>query len=373
MSKTFKELTGASNIHELMYKASKRKRKRMLNGKRKMAVVAEAATNNVPHVIASDEAGNYIIEQFLLARALGGKSTLTKKLNLKIPTKKAWQDFVFKYGLMDGCQLQMSSHTTGYIKAQDLMLTFNEGYEGIQIKLLGSIEELDAWTNILLDNFEEVRCVIEWYYSSDGDSTKISLSNEQLPIDEMYPWLGQSLTSYYDDFMASKASILLLIGPPGTGKTTWIKGLLHHTSSNAIVTYDPVILSKDYVFAEFISGETNVMVIEDADNFLRPRDDGNDLMHKFLNVGSGLISNGNKKLIFSTNLPNIRDIDEALLRPGRCYDVLNFEPLNQEQAKALAKKAGIDINSDSVYNNTTVAEVFNQAKKKKLKSSMGFI
>lgn len=338
-----------------------------------MAVNAESITKNVSHVIASDEASAYITEQFLLARALEGKSTLTKKLNLKIPTKKHWQDFVYRYGLSDGFQLQMSNNATGYIKGDNMMLVFNEGYEGIQIKIIGSVDEIDVWTTILLDSFEEVRCVIEWYYSSDGDSTKISLSNEQLPVDEMYPWLGQPLTNYYDDFMASKASILLLIGPPGTGKTTWIKGLLHHTASNALVTYDPVILSKDFVFAEFISGDTNVMVIEDADNFLRPRDDGNDLMHKFLNVGSGLISNGNKKLIFSTNLPNIRDIDEALLRPGRCYDVLNFEHLNKEQAKALAEKVGIDINSDSVYNNTTVAEVFNQAKKKKLKSSMGFI
>jgi adenylate kinase family enzyme len=40
-----------------------------------------------------------------------------------------------------------------------------------------------------------------------------------------------------------------LIGPPGTGKTTFIRGLLAHRSCSAIVTYDAGILEKDGFFA----------------------------------------------------------------------------------------------------------------------------
>jgi ATP-dependent 26S proteasome regulatory subunit len=49
------------------------------------------------------------------------------------------------------------------------------------------------------------------------------------------------------------------------------------------------------------------------------------MMHRFLNVGDGLVTTKGKKLIFSTNLPSIRDVDSALVRPGRCFDILNFD------------------------------------------------
>ena len=48
-----------------------------------------------------------------------------------------------------------------------------------------------------------------------------------------------------------------------------------------------------------------------------------------------------KKLIFSTNLEDPADVDPALLRPGRCFDVLRFALLDAAQAGALAQAAGI--------------------------------
>ena len=223
--------------------------------------------------------------------------------------------------------------------------------------------------------FEVIENVIEWIYSTDGQSIEVPLRNDRLPLEEMYPWLdGESLASYYDRYIQSDASILLLIGPPGTGKTTFIRGLLQHTKQSAIVTYDPGILAKDYVFAQFIEGDRNVFVIEDADNFLGARTDGNDVMHKFLNVGDGLVTTKNKKLIFSTNLPSIRDIDSALVRPGRCFDIVNFAPLNEEQANTLAKK--LNVTHDHKDNGTySIADIFNKQvhAPKAPKRSMGFV
>jgi hypothetical protein len=327
------------------------------------------------HFISSDDAKEFQLTSFYLQRAELQVSTVNRKLNVTIPTKSMWDDFVMSYIGKEGFTVQMTGTNSGYIiKGTELMLFFSKNYDGNQIRVLGDQDEVDMMCVEVLSRFDEVRCTIDWYYSPDGDQTKIPLSNEQLPIQEMYPWMEESLDEYYSRFMRSKASILLLIGPPGTGKTTWIKGLLHNTSSNAMVTYDPAILAKDYVFAEFISGETNVMIIEDADNFLRSREDGNALMHKFLNIGSGLVSNPNKKLIFSTNLPNVNDIDEALLRPGRCHDVLEFRKLTSQESIKLAKAIGVDNIDSSMYNESaTIAEVFNNAKPKKAKTSIGFM
>ncbi len=122
---------------------------------------------------------------------------------------------------------------------------------------------------------------------------------------------------------------------------------------------DPGILSKDFVFAQFIEGEAGVFVIEDADTFLGSRDDGNDVMHKFLNVGDGLVTTKNKKMIFSTNLPSIRDVDPALIRPGRCFDILNFDTLNDEQATKLAERLEVNLErkDDGKY---SIADIFHK-------------
>ena len=93
-------------------------------------------------------------------------------------------------------------------------------------------------------------------------------------------------------------------------------------------------------------------------------------MHKFLNVGDGLVTTRNKKLIFSTNLPSVSDIDPALIRPGRCYDILHFGELNQEQAEKLATRCGVTI--EGKKDKWSIADVFynqntNQSKVKGLK------
>ena len=175
----------------------------------------------------------------------------------------------------------------------------------------------------------------------------------------MYPFLkGESLYDYYDRFMNSSASILLLIGPPGTGKTTFIRGLLQHRKASALVTYETAILEKDYVFARFIESSEEIMVIEDADAFLSSRKEGNLMMHRFLNVGDGLVSTKGKKMIFSTNLPSIKNIDPALIRPGRCFDIVTFGRISQEDAEIAAKALGVKL--DEVKDDWSIAEIFHK-------------
>jgi hypothetical protein len=95
------------------------------------------------------------------------------------------------------------------------------------------------------------------------------------------------------------------------------------------------------------------------------------MMHRFLNVGDGLVTTKGKKMIFSTNLPSIRDIDSALVRPGRCFDIVTFDVLNYGQATTLAKKLNVDL--PEIKDSYSIAEVFNEQQHKAKERKVGFI
>ncbi len=118
---------------------------------------------------------------------------------------------------------------------------------------------------------------------------------------------------------------------------------------NAVITYDERLMRDDNFFLDFLTdrdGEdtkNDVLIIEDADTMIADRTQTeNSILSKILNVSDGLIKNINKKIIFSTNLTDIDDIDPALIRPGRCYDVLDFRKLTFDEAGVLLKDVGSD-------------------------------
>jgi hypothetical protein len=192
---------------------------------------------------------------------------------------------------------------------------------------------------------------ITFYYKDDYGSISnipVDLNINRLPCDEMYPFLKEmntTLNDLYDEYKNNQSSVLLLIGPPGTGKTTFIKGFLNHTRLNAMTSSDPNVIYSDNLFIKFITSKhQDVFIVEDADNFLESRnsEDGNPVMHKILNASDGLISiPDKKKMIFSTNLSDIDKVDSALIRPGRCFKILNFSKLNRDAAKVLGNKFNI--------------------------------
>ena len=276
------------------------------------------------------------------------------------------------------CLFVQSNSSTGFIieEGTNNFIKFDVNSNSTTVRAFGDVEFAEDMIEIVESNFDVVTSYIEWIYSSDGGSVNVPLNRDRLPTEEMYPFLnGESLGDYYDRYMESSANILLLIGPPGTGKTTFIRGLLAHRNCSAIVTYDAVILEKDGFFAKFIEDDAEVMVLEDSDAFLKSRSDGNTMMHRFLNVGDGLVTTKGKKMIFSTNLPSIRDIDSALIRPGRCFDIVTFDVLSADAAKSLAKKLKVKL--PEVKDTYSIAEVFNQQSDNTKKSStnrkVGFI
>lgn len=308
--------------------------------------------------LGSFGAQEYFNNKLFLRRLEDSKITLIEKVSF-ICSSKEWNFLIRKeYETLNHNIFQFSeSNGIVHFISEDSVITYTIHQNHIELELVGDRLFIDEIREMISSRFEIVNANIEWIYSTDGSSVSIPLTSDKMPFDEMYPFLSKSLTDYYDDYIKSPASILLLLGPPGTGKTTFIRGLLQHTNKSALVTYDSSLLEKDYIFSSFIENDKSIFVIEDADLFLKSRQEGNTMMHKFLNVGDGLVTTKDKKMIFSTNLPSIREIDTALVRPGRCYDIIEFRNLTQEEAKKLAKK--LDVEIDVTHKNEwSIAEIF---------------
>lgn len=167
------------------------------------------------------------------------------------------------------------------------------------------------------------------------------LANDVL-YDEAYPCLQDGVAAFIERYLAADESVLVLQGLPGAGKTRLIRAILGEISrqkgdkARALYTGDMKALESDEIFVKFITGWDDAFVIEDADHLLKPRAHGNEHLHRFLSIADGVVRSQGRKIIFSTNLPNVSDLDDALIRPGRCFARVSFQKLVLEEAQRLA-------------------------------------
>lgn len=306
----------------------------------------------------------------------------TRKVELKVRCKKDYFIDLMEKELKNIVVIDVSKYRGIILQDVPYGTNFinltNSGSDLTKVTIAGSKDFINEVKAIVDKNLECVDYMVKWYYQESNDRLKntiLALDLTNLPVDEMYPWLKVPLTEYYENFLNSRENILLLIGPPGTGKTTFIRGLIKHSKATVSLSYDEKALNMDSLFINFFEDTTsNILLIEDADTHVKSRESGNELMKRFLNVADGISSDVNKKIVFSTNLPNIKDIDSALIRPGRCFDVLQFRKLEIEELNKLAKK--LDINKE-VNTSMILAEFFSHInevrERSNVNSRFGFI
>jgi hypothetical protein len=220
---------------------------------------------------------------------------------------------------------------------------------------------------------------VEWHFISEHGIhfEDIPLVLDDIVLDEAYPYIG-GLDKYVENYATSKSPLLILFGPPGTGKTKLTRHILRIFAIN---NYKPKVMyttcdkamKEDEFYMRFLTHGFDFLVLEDIDEMLASRK-GNDntAMRRMLSSFDGFITN-TAKIIMTTNLV-ITDIDEALLRPGRCHDVLKCRMLDADEARKLAKAIGATLDDDK--KEYTVAEIYSIIKggvrKKSCSEKIGF-
>jgi hypothetical protein len=242
----------------------------------------------------------------------------------------------------------------GYTKGEYVSCTFRVWTESI-----ARLEEVrQRLYRVIGDKrMRDQMFVVDWNFCNSR-GTLISTSFDEIAddvlLDEAYPSLGKPVDEFVDAFLNARETVLILQGPPGTGKTRLVRSILAAMSrrkgENAKIMYtaDKRALENDEIFVDFITGSHDAFVIEDADHLLKARTSGNFELHRFLGIADGVVRAQSRKVIFTTNLPNINDIDDALLRPGRCYAVKNLRSLEPAEALRLAEKiCGADVEASA--------------------------
>ncbi len=157
-------------------------------------------------------------------------------------------------------------------------------------------------------------------------------------------------------FQSESKGLVLFHGKPGTGKTYYIRHLLRKMSSyKKAVIYMPPNMVEHMVDPQFMtflsreiarfskSGMFVVLLVEDAEPLLASRQTNVRVqgISNLLNMTDGLLNDMLKLQIICTFNVEVKELDKALLRPGRLLARKEFKNMTVLDANRLAQQLGV--------------------------------
>ena len=186
----------------------------------------------------------------------------------------------------------------------------------------------------------------EWVASSvrryrSLDTIYLPSSIKDVAVTRLEEFIGSR--SEYDLYSIPYKFVCLLEGPPGTGKTSLIHALASRFEKNiAMLSITPKMTDATLIQIFSDLPEDAILVIEDIDCLFKgrsnKRDSYNISFSTLLNLLDGMNCTDGNIIFLTTNFK--RELESALVRPGRIDLVLSFTPAGESEIRAaLAKLA----------------------------------
>ena len=206
-------------------------------------------------------------------------------------------------------------------------------------------------------------------------------STAALEIERLAPVTAEDLTLHYGaDFLGWEkqwterlhqvpSGLTIFYGPPGCGKTSYLRALMTRLLNKSVFYYLPVSGVEMLVNPRFVSfwvdqtkrhgKKRKIVLLEDAEELLLPRDIGTrDKVSNLLNLADGFLGDHLKlQVIATTNVP-VRELDPAILRPGRLIGSREFRRLTRLEAQHLAAAKGFTLSNQVDF---SLAELYCEA------------
>lgn len=217
-----------------------------------------------------------------------------------------------------------------------------------------------AW-KIFKDVFEghksKLRISINNFYIDFGQITSFlsDIEEKDIAAEAKYtPYID--IDEMFSQFFKGRENILMFVGPSGLGKSKLsslaIKYMFNHPEEFDKSGYEEVVtvkstqvLASDEFWHNLQVIKPRLVIIDDLDFMLGARDEeitsGHDVqknafMNQFLSFSDGIIRS-NTKFIITTN-QDIDDIDSALLRKGRLFEIIQLRPLTKDECEKIFKE-----------------------------------
>ena len=222
----------------------------------------------------------------------------------------------------------------------------------------------------------DISLIIKGSYGLDTRELKVKKPNLNIDL------------HYNDNFKAVSANIItnikksktqglyLFHGQPGTGKSTYIKHLIHQQTKKVIFMPPNMAGNLDSMeLTEFLIDNPNcVLVIEDAEDLIVSRENNyNSRLSFLLNITDGILSDSLNIQIIATFNTDLKNIDKALLRKGRLTSIYEFKDLETNKTNELLKTLKSNYVSEK---SMSLADIFNLEVdtnyESKTKKSVGF-
>lgn len=195
-----------------------------------------------------------------------------------------------------------------------------------------------------------------WYHTAHGPKNYVR--NLEVPtwqgIEDNYPRDTRNMVQQLLNVNASEVDVsgklVLWQGVPGTGKTYALRALGNHWTTWCRIHYilDPekFFTHGDYLIEVIMGGELSshwrLIVLEDAGELIA-KDAKQQVgagLAKLLNLTSGLLGQGLRVLVLITTNEEVKSLNDAVTRHGRCINKTEFQHFDSDEATRWLKQHG---------------------------------